>query len=95
MQIDYKGYRLVAMSILPINKSTLLYGSSDGGKTVYNSDLELSAKVHESKTKKNTRQRENYVYVFVETLTEKICTYACTCFCSCVTVLFFCTCNCN
>lgn len=32
--IDYRGFRLVAMSKLPINDTTLVYGSADGGKTV-------------------------------------------------------------
>lgn len=37
--IDYRGYRLCAVSLLPINKQeTLVYGSADGGKTVLNSD---------------------------------------------------------
>lgn len=34
MLIDYLGHRLVSMSLLPINEKTLLYGSSDAGKTV-------------------------------------------------------------
>lgn len=33
--IDYRGYRLLAMSILPIDsKRTLRYGSEDGGLTI-------------------------------------------------------------
>jgi hypothetical protein len=37
--IDYRGYRLCAVSLLPINKDeTLIYGSGNGGKTVSNSD---------------------------------------------------------
>lgn len=32
--IDYLGFRLVAESILPINKETLILGSSDGGNEV-------------------------------------------------------------
>lgn len=31
--IDYKGYRLIAVSMLPIGSNTLVYGASDGGKT--------------------------------------------------------------
>jgi len=30
------GYRLIAMSMLPINKYTLVYGSADGGFSVFN-----------------------------------------------------------
>lgn len=32
--IDYRGHRLIASSLLPISKDTLVYGSSDGGRTV-------------------------------------------------------------
>ena len=32
--IDYRGFRLTATSSLPINDSTLVYGSSDGGNNV-------------------------------------------------------------
>lgn len=33
--IDYKGFRIIAQSVLPINKETIRYGSSDGGDTVF------------------------------------------------------------
>lgn len=33
--MDYKGFRLVAEALLPINKETIKYGSSDGGETVH------------------------------------------------------------
>ncbi|EFA86726.1 hypothetical protein PPL_00531 [Heterostelium album PN500] len=33
--IDYRGFRLMALSLLPITKKTLVYGSSDAGQTVY------------------------------------------------------------
>jgi len=36
--VDYRGFRLVAMSHLPISRKTLIYGSSNAGKTVYNLD---------------------------------------------------------
>lgn len=52
--IDYRGYRLVAMSLLPVSKETIIYGkflsnsvtdhcqgSSDAGKTVHNDDKEF------------------------------------------------------
>ncbi|GAM25978.1 hypothetical protein SAMD00019534_091530 [Acytostelium subglobosum LB1] len=34
--IDSYGYRLIAISVLPIKKDTLIYGSSDGGNTMHN-----------------------------------------------------------
>ena len=36
--IDYKGYRLIAMPLLPISRQTLAYGSNDGGQTVHARD---------------------------------------------------------
>jgi len=37
--IDYRGYRITCISFLPIvGDSTLIYGSSDGGRTVHTSD---------------------------------------------------------
>uniref|UniRef100_A0A6B2KW71 Clu domain-containing protein n=1 Tax=Arcella intermedia TaxID=1963864 RepID=A0A6B2KW71_9EUKA len=36
--IDYLGMRLVAMSILPVGDTTLVYGSCDGGKSIHKSD---------------------------------------------------------
>eukprot|EP01132_Coremiostelium_polycephalum_P005864 gene5864-7293_t len=36
--IDYRGFRLMAMSLLPISKSSLIYGSSDAGQTVHTSN---------------------------------------------------------
>ncbi|EFA75197.1 hypothetical protein PPL_11271 [Heterostelium album PN500] len=36
--IDYGGYRLLAISNLPITKKSIVYGSNDGGKTIHNSD---------------------------------------------------------
>ncbi|MDP2434321.1 MAG: hypothetical protein Q8P67_01100 [archaeon] len=32
--LDLRGYRLIASSVVPINSSTLVYGSTDGGNTV-------------------------------------------------------------
>ena len=40
--IDYRGYRLVAESILPINKFSIQYGSADGGKTILANDQVLN-----------------------------------------------------
>eukprot|EP01124_Arcella_intermedia_P003950 TRINITY_DN12232_c0_g1_i1.p1 TRINITY_DN12232_c0_g1~~TRINITY_DN12232_c0_g1_i1.p1 ORF type:complete len:1242 (-),score=329.75 TRINITY_DN12232_c0_g1_i1:18-3698(-) len=33
--IHFRGYCLIAMSIVPIDKTTIVYGSRDGGKTVH------------------------------------------------------------
>jgi len=36
--IDYRGFRLVAMPVLPLSKGKLVYGSPDAGKTVRTDD---------------------------------------------------------
>jgi len=36
------GYRLIAISLLPINKKSLIYGTADGGKTVMQSDRKFN-----------------------------------------------------
>eukprot|EP01122_Echinamoeba_exundans_P007904 TRINITY_DN2521_c0_g1_i1.p1 TRINITY_DN2521_c0_g1~~TRINITY_DN2521_c0_g1_i1.p1 ORF type:complete len:1209 (+),score=237.81 TRINITY_DN2521_c0_g1_i1:47-3628(+) len=53
--IRYCGFCLVAMSILPIGKDTLMYGSSDGGKTVQFGDDALSAKMEAAGMKMNLK----------------------------------------
>jgi tetratricopeptide (TPR) repeat protein len=40
--VDYAGFRIVTMSTLPINNSTLRYGSADGGATVHRSHEPLA-----------------------------------------------------
>ena len=41
--IDYRGFRLMALSLLPIDKQTLCYGSADAGNTVYNHNLQMNS----------------------------------------------------
>ncbi len=43
--IDFKGFRLIAMTQLPIGKETLCVGSSDGGQTVANGSPALFEKM--------------------------------------------------
>jgi len=33
--VDYRGFRLIAISFLPLNHSTLVYGTNDGGHTIH------------------------------------------------------------
>jgi alpha-mannosidase len=40
--IDYRGYRLLATSRLPISQQTLVYGSGDGGHTVHSDMAEMN-----------------------------------------------------
>jgi hypothetical protein len=43
--IDYKGFRMHAQAELPINNSTLVIGTADGGKSIYNNDNSLQLKL--------------------------------------------------
>eukprot|EP01103_Thecamoeba_quadrilineata_P012142 TRINITY_DN3060_c0_g1_i2.p1 TRINITY_DN3060_c0_g1~~TRINITY_DN3060_c0_g1_i2.p1 ORF type:complete len:601 (+),score=88.67 TRINITY_DN3060_c0_g1_i2:86-1888(+) len=43
--VDYRGFRLTAMSILPIGKDTLIYGSNDNGTTIHADDPVLNSKM--------------------------------------------------
>lgn len=40
--ITYKGFRIIAESVVPINKSTICYGSDDCGKTVHADNPEFN-----------------------------------------------------
>ena len=33
--VDYRGFRVIAISYLPISHHTLVYGSNDGGQTIH------------------------------------------------------------
>lgn len=56
--IDYKGFRLVASSLLPISPSTLKYGSQDAGKTVVNELPELAARIEQASASLNLKLHE-------------------------------------
>lgn len=45
--IDFRGFRLIAMSILPLHK--IVYGSHDGGKTVHADDLSFNQRMAEGR----------------------------------------------
>ena len=36
--VDFMGFRLIAISLLPIQRSTIIYGSADGGRSVARSN---------------------------------------------------------
>jgi Clustered mitochondria/Translation initiation factor eIF3 subunit 135 len=40
--VDYRGFRLIALSVLPISDATLAFGSSDGGASYRNSCAQLA-----------------------------------------------------
>mmetsp|Transcript_7050 Transcript_7050/g.17843 ORF Transcript_7050/g.17843 Transcript_7050/m.17843 type:complete len:699 (+) Transcript_7050:175-2271(+) len=39
--VDYMGFRLIAISFLPLNSRTLVYGTNDGGHTVHAKDKRM------------------------------------------------------
>jgi hypothetical protein len=45
--IDYMGFRLTATSKLPINKSTLIYGSDNACENVFASDVNFNSKIRQ------------------------------------------------
>tara|TARA_R110002050_G_scaffold291534_1_gene446074 strand:- start:51 stop:410 length:360 start_codon:yes stop_codon:yes gene_type:complete len=40
--VDYLGYRLIAESFLPIDRSTIIYGTEDAGWTIHAKDSEFN-----------------------------------------------------
>ena len=40
--ITYRGFTIVAIALIPVDKSTLLYGCADGGRTVHVDDPQLN-----------------------------------------------------
>ena len=40
--VEYCGYKVTCMSMLPINDKTLIYGSSDGGKQIKTTNIEFN-----------------------------------------------------
>lgn len=44
--IDYRGFRLIALSILPLE--TIVYGSNDGGISVYSTDNIMNDKMRQA-----------------------------------------------
>jgi hypothetical protein len=44
--VDYRGYRILAMSVLPINKQSIRYGTDDAGATIYAANQVLPTLCH-------------------------------------------------
>eukprot|EP01117_Protostelium_nocturnum_P010911 TRINITY_DN3939_c0_g1_i1.p1 TRINITY_DN3939_c0_g1~~TRINITY_DN3939_c0_g1_i1.p1 ORF type:complete len:1699 (-),score=618.56 TRINITY_DN3939_c0_g1_i1:206-5302(-) len=54
--IDYMGYRLIAMSILPISRDTLVYGSMDFGRTLASPTKECDEMMDKAAEKLNLKR---------------------------------------
>lgn len=46
--IDYKGFRVLALSILPIKENSLCYGSSNAGRNVHRDNPDINRKMDEA-----------------------------------------------
>ncbi|PRP83038.1 hypothetical protein PROFUN_09893 [Planoprotostelium fungivorum] len=53
--VDYLGFRVIAMAILPIDQDTLVYGSGDAGMTVRAVDVEMNEKMKQVAQRLNLR----------------------------------------
>lgn len=54
--IDYKGFRIVATSLLPVGPNTLKYGSADGGRTITASDEVLYQLIERATSSMNLKK---------------------------------------
>lgn len=68
--IDYQGFRLTAQAVLPIDSSTLVYGSDDGGKHVVVSDYEVNVKMEDLAKRLNLRYHTGGIH---STSAKNIC----------------------
>lgn len=50
---DFRGFRIIATSILPIDGSTLVFGSADAGETIKDESPELREKIQKIAKKFN------------------------------------------
>eukprot|EP01091_Cochliopodium_minus_P016198 TRINITY_DN5993_c0_g1_i1.p1 TRINITY_DN5993_c0_g1~~TRINITY_DN5993_c0_g1_i1.p1 ORF type:complete len:1174 (+),score=399.27 TRINITY_DN5993_c0_g1_i1:76-3597(+) len=53
--IDYKGFRLIAVSLLPLSKNSLIYGSNDAGETIHREIPELNRNIDAAAKKLNLK----------------------------------------
>ena len=56
--IDYKGFRLVASSLLPLTETSLVYGSQDAAVTVKRDNPALTQRIEEASAKLNLKRHE-------------------------------------
>ena len=53
--VDYRGFRLIAMSVLPVSGESLVYGSKDGGYVVQKSNKEFNRHMRAAGKKLNLK----------------------------------------
>jgi len=58
--VNYRGWRLVASSVLPIDATTIVYGSPDSCQTVYADDPALNQIMKEAASYLNIKVEDNF-----------------------------------
>ncbi len=79
--IDLKGYRLAAFALLPIDKTTIVYGSADGGKNVVNKSVFASNKMKQLASALNLMEHSGnimhdfffFFFIFAKVHGTRIC----------------------
>ena len=56
--VDYKGFRLIAITVLPIDRHTLVGGTSDAGRNIHSSDFVLNQKLAKAGHVLNLKQHQ-------------------------------------
>ena len=56
--VDYGGFRLIAMSILPISEGTIIYGSNNSGVTIHKVNPQLNAIMKEAAQQLNIKEHQ-------------------------------------
>jgi len=51
--VDYLGFRLIVMSLLPVDKETIIYGTADGGFTIHADDSHFNNMMEIAATRLN------------------------------------------
>ena len=58
----FSGFRVIAISILPIHKSTLVYGTNDGGQTMHASSDEMNRMMKRTAEILNLKEHQAGLY---------------------------------
>jgi hypothetical protein len=71
--VDYKGFRLIAMSTLPVNSKTLCYGTCDGGRSIHGGTDALNRRLASVSRTINVKPH------YCGTEQNKVCLFVCAC----------------
>ena len=51
----YRGYALLAQSLVPINSTTIVYGTNDSGISLFNTQPKLATKIESASRQLNLK----------------------------------------